>query len=148
MATRKSSSAKRSEVVISPPAAGESVEIPGSGAQKRTRRAVNGTATTKSADTAVAKPAKTTRKKSVTATAPEIAPVETTPAAAVPPAKVQEVDLNRYEEEIARLAYHLWEQRGFAHGYHEEDWYRAQEEIKRRYSGETRQTMAAVAGAK
>lgn len=128
-----------------PPAAGESVEIPGTGATKRTGRAVNGTATTKSVDAAVAKPAKTTRKKSLTATTPAIVPVELTPAAV---GQVQEADLNRYEEEIARLAYHLWEQRGYAHGYHEEDWYRAQEEIKRRYTGETRQAAAAMAGAK
>lgn len=85
---------------------------------------MNGTATTKSAE-AIAKPAKTTRKNAVTATTPEIALVETTSTAAVPVAQVEEVDLNQYQEEIARLAYHLWEQRGYAHGYHEEDWYRA-----------------------
>ena len=35
-------------------------------------------------------------------------------------------------EEIARLAYSYWEARGSSPGSAEEDWYRAEEELKRR----------------
>ena len=34
-------------------------------------------------------------------------------------------------EEIARLAYSFWEQRGCPQGSPEEDWFRAEEEIRR-----------------
>jgi hypothetical protein len=33
-------------------------------------------------------------------------------------------------EEIARRAYQLWEERGKPHGSHEEDWYRAEHELR------------------
>ena len=35
-------------------------------------------------------------------------------------------------EEIARLAYSYWEARGFEGGSPEEDWFRAEEELKKR----------------
>jgi len=35
-------------------------------------------------------------------------------------------------EEVARLAYSYWEQRGCRHGSPDEDWYRAEEEVRRR----------------
>jgi len=35
-------------------------------------------------------------------------------------------------EEVARLAYSYWEQRGRQHGSPDEDWYRAEEEVRRR----------------
>ena len=148
MATKKSSSSKRSEAEITAAASGESVGIPEVGAAKRTRRAVNGTATTKSAKAVVAKPAKNTRNKEITATVPQVAPVQTSPAAALSDRQVQDLDLARYQEEVARLAYHLWEQRGYAHGYHEEDWYRAQEQIRRRYTEADVRSMAATAASK
>jgi hypothetical protein len=37
-------------------------------------------------------------------------------------------------EEIARLAYSYWEARGRRHGCREEDWYRAEREVKRMIS--------------
>jgi len=61
-------------------------------------------------------------------------------------AVAREIDLTRYHEEIALLAYLLWEESGRRHGNHEENWYRAQEEIRRRYS-EIR-TMAAGASSR
>lgn len=35
-------------------------------------------------------------------------------------------------EEIAERAHHLWEQRGRPHGSPEEDWHRAEHELRRR----------------
>ncbi len=37
-------------------------------------------------------------------------------------------------DDIAELAYALYEERGAAHGSHEEDWHRAEQEIRRRRS--------------
>ena len=46
------------------------------------------------------------------------------------PAK-SSTDLPVPHEEIARRAYQLWEERGKPHGSHEEDWYRAEDELRR-----------------
>ncbi len=35
-------------------------------------------------------------------------------------------------DEIALLAYQYYEERGGEHGWHEEDWYRAEQELRRR----------------
>jgi hypothetical protein len=40
-------------------------------------------------------------------------------------------------EEIRRRAYELFEQRGGAHGYHHEDWVRAEAEVLARYANRT-----------
>ncbi|MGO9936368.1 MAG: DUF2934 domain-containing protein [Terracidiphilus sp.] len=32
-------------------------------------------------------------------------------------------------EEIARLAHQYWAERGHQHGHHEEDWFRAEQEL-------------------
>jgi Protein of unknown function (DUF2934) len=32
-------------------------------------------------------------------------------------------------EEVARLAYAFWEARGYIHGYADEDWFRAEQEL-------------------
>jgi hypothetical protein len=37
-------------------------------------------------------------------------------------------------EEIERLAYSYWQERGCPHGSQEEDWFRAEEEVRRRRS--------------
>ncbi len=37
-------------------------------------------------------------------------------------------------EEIRRRAYQLWEQRGGTHGSHEEDWFRAEQELRNKRS--------------
>jgi hypothetical protein len=39
-------------------------------------------------------------------------------------------------ERIARLAYKYYEERGYKHGSHEEDWYRAERELIERGQGE------------
>lgn len=38
-------------------------------------------------------------------------------------------------EEIARLAYSFWEARGFQGGSPEEDWFRAEEELRKQRTG-------------
>lgn len=45
-------------------------------------------------------------------------------------------------DEIAKIAYELYEQRGREHGHHEEDWYRAEREYQKRRS----QSSRAVSG--
>lgn len=64
----------------------------------------------------------------------------------IPARTAMNANLTRFHEEIAMLAYQLWEEGGRRHGNHEENWYRAQEEIRRRYS-ET-ETMVAGAGSR
>ena len=51
--------------------------------------------------------------------------------------------------EAERLAYFYYEQRGYAHGFHEEDWHRAVEELRRRRTslddaGKTDRTVLGV----
>jgi hypothetical protein len=41
---------------------------------------------------------------------------------------------NISREEIARLAHQFWAERGHQHGKHEEDWYRAEQELRKRAS--------------
>lgn len=33
-------------------------------------------------------------------------------------------------EQVAELAHQFWAERGHEHGYHEEDWYRAEQELR------------------
>lgn len=53
------------------------------------------------------------------------------------PKSVQERPTTRHlravpsHEEIARRAYELWQARGGGHGGHEEDWFRAEQELMR-----------------
>jgi hypothetical protein len=35
-------------------------------------------------------------------------------------------------DEVARLAHSFWQERGHKHGQHEEDWYRAEQELRGR----------------
>jgi hypothetical protein len=37
-------------------------------------------------------------------------------------------------DEVARLAHRFWQERGRRHGHHEEDWYRAEQELRGRAS--------------
>jgi hypothetical protein len=37
-------------------------------------------------------------------------------------------------EDVAQLAHHFWAERGRQHGHHEEDWYRAEQELRTRAS--------------
>jgi hypothetical protein len=50
-------------------------------------------------------------------------------------------------EEIAARAYQCWEQRGGAHGRSEEDWYRAEQELRAERAGAGRKTRSASASA-
>jgi hypothetical protein len=47
-----------------------------------------------------------------------------------------------YQEEIARLAYSLWQARGCADGFAEEDWFRAEREIEARVRTGEKKMMA------
>lgn len=38
------------------------------------------------------------------------------------------------QEEVAKLAHTYWQQRGHKHGHHEEDWYRAEQELRGKVS--------------
>lgn len=115
--------------------AGATVEKSIGGPRQGARRTTTGAATLrnaallKSESAPVAKAAVKPQKKSTSKT------VET---------QALEIDLSQFHEEIAVLAYRLWEEGGRQHGNHEENWYRAQEEVRRRYA-ETK-TMAAGAG--
>lgn len=44
------------------------------------------------------------------------------------PSNVTEMKLSR--EQIAQLAHRYWIERGHQHGHHEEDWYRAEQELR------------------
>jgi hypothetical protein len=44
-------------------------------------------------------------------------------------------DPAQHHEEIARLAYALWEERGCTDGAHEEDWFRAEQQLRAQLSG-------------
>jgi hypothetical protein len=46
-------------------------------------------------------------------------------------------DPGLHHEEIARVAYALWEERGCPDGAHEEDWLRAELAVRRRHSAES-----------
>jgi hypothetical protein len=37
-------------------------------------------------------------------------------------------------EHVAELAHHFWSERGCVHGHHEEDWFRAEQELHARAS--------------
>lgn len=50
---------------------------------------------------------------------------------------VAAVDPSSYHDDIARLAYHFWEQRGRVDGSPEEDWHRAEQEFRRTVRLET-----------
>jgi len=45
-------------------------------------------------------------------------------------AKKTEVAINR--EQVAELAHRFFTERGHVHGYHEEDWFRAEQELRTR----------------
>ena len=44
------------------------------------------------------------------------------------PSNVTEMKLSR--EQVAQLAHRYWIERGHQHGHHEEDWYRAEQELR------------------
>jgi len=42
-------------------------------------------------------------------------------------AKVTEMEIT--QQQVAELAHRFWNERGRQHGYHEQDWYRAEQEL-------------------
>lgn len=46
---------------------------------------------------------------------------------------VESIDAKQHSvshDDVARLAHSYWKQRGGDHGHHEEDWYRAEQELR------------------
>jgi hypothetical protein len=72
---------------------------------------------------------KRTRKKETTPRAPRL--TDSTSAVAGDEASSDCDNPAIEHEEISRLAYSYWEARGFSGGSAEEDWYRAEEELKK-----------------
>lgn len=65
-------------------------------------------------------------------------PVDPKPTANLPAKRPVSVlkpkeDLARLEEEIRRRAYQLFEERGRQHGHDQQDWLRAETEVRTRY---------------
>ncbi|MGA9061000.1 MAG: DUF2934 domain-containing protein [Terracidiphilus sp.] len=44
------------------------------------------------------------------------------------PSNITEMKFPR--EQVAQLAHRFWTERGFVHGHHEEDWFRAEQELR------------------
>lgn len=81
---------------------------------------------TKTASKTATKSAAKTPAKSSAAPVKETAP---RPAAAKPAAPEKKAPTN---EEISHLAHQYWKERGHHHGSHEDDWHRAERELKSR----------------
>lgn len=81
---------------------------------KKTRTTATKTATT-------AKPRKAPAKKAGDA-------LNSDPVSSNGRAAAQERSVS--QEEVARLAHSYWQQRGRKHGQHEDDWYRAEQELR------------------
>jgi hypothetical protein len=56
-----------------------------------------------------------------------VAPLKTAPKKKAAPKKVKQMVASH--DEIARLAHQFWAERGGNHGQHEDDWYRAEQEL-------------------
>lgn len=46
-------------------------------------------------------------------------------------------DPRKHEEEVAKLAYHFYQERGSVDGHHDEDWQRAEEYFNRLRNGDS-----------
>ncbi|HUK86361.1 MAG TPA: DUF2934 domain-containing protein [Terriglobales bacterium] len=64
--------------------------------------------------------------------APSLNPPAKRPVAVLKPKSSPE-ELTRMEEEIRRRAYQLYEERGGQHGFDQDDWLRAEAEVRTRY---------------
>ena len=58
-----------------------------------------------------------------------------TPKAGSKRGKAQPFDPAQYREEIARLAYTLWQERGCPDGSPDDDWNRAEQQLRRKAAG-------------
>ena len=85
--------------------------------KKRTTKAA---AADKGATTA-AKPRKTAAKKSANGATADPVAINGHNAAQ---------ERSASHDDVARLAHTYWQQRGHKHGHHEEDWYRAEQELR------------------
>ena len=85
---------------------------------------------------ATAKPERTQESAAVRKAAPQRAktvvekPIDKASASVA--AEIPAFDPARHHEEIARLAYALWQERGCPHGSPDEDWRHAEEEVRRK----------------
>jgi len=61
-----------------------------------------------------------------------------TKSAAVPERPAEAPETRSLSEEIAELAYFLWQDRGCPYGSPEEDWFKAEEKLKREQAIQTR----------
>jgi len=90
-------------------------------------------AETTKAKKAPAKSRKTTKATDAAVTENGSTVAETTPART--PAKAAQAHSGPIsQEEIARLAHQYWTERGHGHGKHEDDWFRAEQELRKRAS--------------
>jgi hypothetical protein len=65
-----------------------------------------------------------------------VGPKRTAPANAIHPGGATQMDSRLTHERIQALAYQLWQERGSPTGSADEDWYRAEQEVRARYAGE------------
>jgi hypothetical protein len=70
--------------------------------------------------------AKSTKK---TSAAPKTQAKPRKPAAKKQAARQKVTPISISRERVAELAYRYWNERGRAHGHHEEDWLRAEQEL-------------------
>jgi hypothetical protein len=52
------------------------------------------------------------------------------PAAKKTGARAKVTPISISHEKVAELAHHCWAERGGTHGYHEDDWFRAEQELR------------------
>ncbi len=83
--------------------------------------------------TETSKNSTTPKKPRATAAKTKVAPAETVAKTAAPKKKTTKSNVTQMtasREEIARLAHRFWAERGHQHGHHEEDWFRAEQELR------------------
>jgi len=69
-----------------------------------------------------------TVKKSSTSTKPRKTPAKKTAVAA----KISQMPVSH--DQVAELAHRFWAERGHRHGHHEEDWFRAEQQLRAKAS--------------
>jgi Protein of unknown function (DUF2934) len=76
----------------------------------------------------------TSKTKTATAAKPRKPAAKKANGAAAEPVAARVNLLQISDQEVARLAHSYWQQRGFKHGHHEEDWFRAEQELRSKAS--------------
>jgi F0F1-type ATP synthase epsilon subunit len=77
---------------------------------------------------------KATATKAATAAKPPKTAAKKTNGAAAETVAVNGNIIQISREEVAMLAHSYWQRRGFKHGHHEEDWFRAEQELRHKAS--------------